>query len=480
MTSDEIRKYMERAFAMDCPQMILRQNVDSGGRTYEGPGTIYQTKEGELSFKLYAGGKPDTGLLARFFGPGALKSGEIIPRSEYFTLEASSLTGALWRCDLVLPEFNQGVLGGPVATGSLYELVKNTNDPDQKNHPAYLSLSFPRDFDFPGNVPRTTRTYVKGVETGWSGDWTTAAFEAAGIAVELQKIHGSVFLAAQSKDRLLPRHLDLRICEALEFTFFQHERWVIRVIAESEQYSTTLRPFPKPSKKSSWPPLKFTGVLSSGEVWILFGKYLEYVLPYEKPKWHSLSENVHLAVTADSSSLESRLLGLSVAVEGMLNTGFPSLATVDDSLRDEIVSACKLISESGLLDSFKRRVAGALGAMQIPRATDKLRVFAEADVTRRELVDAWSGMRNSAVHASELDPAEIRTVFRDYQSALTLLNELVMLLIGYRGQYTDYSVPGWPQREWKKSLKGLEIAAPLSGAAANGDADGLKSMTSTP
>jgi hypothetical protein len=102
MTSDEVQQYLERSFAIDCPRMVLRQNVESDARVYEGPGTIYQSDEGELLFKLYSGGTPDTGMLARMFGPGSLKAGEIIPRSEYFTLEARSMRGADWRCDFVL------------------------------------------------------------------------------------------------------------------------------------------------------------------------------------------------------------------------------------------------------------------------------------------------------------------------------------------------------------------------------------------
>jgi hypothetical protein len=54
MTSDEIQQCLERSFAIDCPRMVLRQNVESDTRVYEGPGSIYQNNEGELLFKLYS------------------------------------------------------------------------------------------------------------------------------------------------------------------------------------------------------------------------------------------------------------------------------------------------------------------------------------------------------------------------------------------------------------------------------------------
>jgi hypothetical protein len=59
VTSDEIKEYTERAFNMDCPRMILRKNTGPTDRIYEGPGSVYQTAEGELMFKLYASGGRD-------------------------------------------------------------------------------------------------------------------------------------------------------------------------------------------------------------------------------------------------------------------------------------------------------------------------------------------------------------------------------------------------------------------------------------
>ena len=469
MTSDEIQEYTEKSFAMDCPRMVLRQNIETDPRIYEGPGTIYQNDQGDLLFKLYSTGSADTKMLSRMFGPDALKAGEVIPRTEYFTLEATSMKGADWRCDVVLPELNQGVIGGPVATGTLYELTNETDDPNAKGESAFLSLRFGREFDFPGNVKRITRTSQNDVERGISGDWTSAGFRVAGLEFEFQKDRGGVFLSAETQGARLPAHLDLRICESLEFTFFQHERWIIRVVTEGPSHKTTLRPFQKPSKISHFHPLRFGGSSPFDcPVWNLFGKYLDFVLKHDQPKWHPLSENIHLAVMADGGSLESRLIGLSIAIEGVVKIGFPAVAHPDATLLAQVSAASELIAESSLEDSFKKRVAGVFGAMQHPRAKDKLLEFVEAGIIRPELVKAWSGMRNSAVHASGLDPAEIRTVYKEYQIAVTLLNELVMLLIGYQGPYTDYSVVGWPQRDWDGVLQNAEEnTQPAS--EANGD-----------
>jgi hypothetical protein len=459
MRSDDFEKYMERELVVDCPQMVLRQNTESPDCTYGGPGSIYQTPEGGLMFKLYAGGAPDHATFARIMGHNSAKSGEIIPHHEYFSLEATSLSGALWRGEFILPDFSLGVAHGPVITGSLYELTETTPDPHSKELRPHLSLRFAEDFDFPGNTRKTTKTFMQGIETGMSGDWTSATFDAAGLSFELQRDRRSVLLSAQSKNTDLPQHLDLRICEAREFTLFASERWVIRVVSKNGQTTTTLRPFPTDCiRKTSRPPVGFRSRLTSQFVWSLFAKYLEYVITYPQAEWHPVSERVHLAVAGDANPLDAGMLGLSVAVEGVLNTGFSKLAAPDDSLREQIEAARKLVTDSSLRDSFKQRLSGTFGAMHTPRAKDKLMALVDAGLIRKELMDAWGTIRNSTVHAADLDPTAMAEIYRDYQSALTLFNELVFLVIGYVGQYTDYSVVGWPLRNFDKTMKDLQVS----------------------
>lgn len=232
-----------------------------------------------------------------------------------------------------------------VVTGFLREVTETTPEPHSEEQRAYLTLHFADDFEFPGNAPLVTKTYLRGVETGMSGDWTPAVFDALGLKFQLLKNHGTVFLSAQSKDQVLPPHLDSRICEALQFTLFEPKPWVIRTISEHARIITTIRRFPKErTKKASRPPIGFRSHLSGDHVWKLFAKYLEYVIDYAGPAWHPLSHNVYSAVVGDTSLLDAGLLALSVAIEAVLKTGFPHLAIPEPSELEEIDVACKLNS----------------------------------------------------------------------------------------------------------------------------------------
>jgi len=453
MTSEEIDLYMDRGFSIECSQMVLHQNTETSPAIYEGPGSIYQTPDGGLAFKFYPRTKGDFRALGRFFGPDAPKEGQIIPRDQYFRLRAVSMRGEEWLGERIFPDVSLGVDGDQIVTGRLYELVKHVDDPRARDDKAYVSLNFAELFDFPGNTPRTTKTFLKGVQTSFSGDWSSAVFSTAELKFELHKHRGTVFLSASSESAVLPANLDMRICEALEFTFFVPARWVVREVHEGARYTAALRSFPKTkAKQSGRPPIKFSSVPSEPDVWRLFVKYLEYVLPHPESRWHPLSEDVHVVVTGDAGSLDAGLLALSVSVEGALVVGFPNLASPDDRLRQQITAATKLVCDSELDGPFKERLKGSLVAMNTPRAKDKLRALVDIGLIRKELLDCWASIRNSTVHASDIDPAEIGELYGRYQSVLTLFNELVILIIGYTGQYTDYSAPGWPRRNLDKTF----------------------------
>ncbi len=89
MTSEEIDLYMVRGYSIECPQMVLRQNTETSPEVYEGPGSIYQTPDGELVFKFYVRTKNDFRALGRVFGPNAPEAGQIVPRDHYFSLKGA-------------------------------------------------------------------------------------------------------------------------------------------------------------------------------------------------------------------------------------------------------------------------------------------------------------------------------------------------------------------------------------------------------
>lgn len=77
---------------------------------YEGPGSVYQTAEGDLMFKLFANTTADrVSIFFHVLGQNTGNPGEIVPRDEYYSLEATAMNGVVWRGEFILHGFNQGV-----------------------------------------------------------------------------------------------------------------------------------------------------------------------------------------------------------------------------------------------------------------------------------------------------------------------------------------------------------------------------------
>jgi hypothetical protein len=454
-TSDDIQRYMNRTFDIDCPRMVLKRNIKTPDRIYEGPGNIQLTPEGHLVFKLYDQGAPlpPASAFTALLEDTGVKSGQIIPRDEYFSLEATATNGSIWRGESVLPQFAHGVTGAQIISASLHEIVNVIVNPQQKRSKPRLKLIFSRDYDFPGNTLTQTKTSVGGVEVGASGDWRSAAFRAAGLSFHLSKVHNTAQLSVNAEDAW-PTNLDSRICETLQFVFFNPVVWVIRIISENQGEITTLRSFPRHGTNGiSYPPIGNNRPSAAMTVWHLFEKYFEYILTHPTGEWHPISNKVHDVIVGGESSFEASLLALSVAVEGALKAGLPQLAARSSSVVGQIDHALDLISQSDLEESFKKRMEGSLNGMRNSRSIDKLLYLQNEGLIREDLVGAWKRLRNPSVHSDGLAPGAIEKQFRDYQSALSLFHEIIFLAIGYTGPYTDYSVAGWPEREFAQGIK---------------------------
>lgn len=145
---------------------------------------------------------------------------------------------------------------------------------------------------------------------------------------------------------------------------------------------------------------------------------------------------------------------VAVAVESVLSE-FSEIAIPEQKLIDEvdeISDAIKAIEETSVRANTKNRALGSVSNMKSTRAGDKLKHLAEIGViTNGELLQ-WKDLRNTSAHGTlHDDPMKLQKLLSDIYGAVTLLNKLVFLRIGYDGKYSDYSQIGWPIMEFKAS-----------------------------
>jgi len=226
LSPDEIEKYLSRTFSIECPRILLRQNAHTNPRTYQGPGAIRQIGD-QLEFKLYSQGQPDITPLLSILGPKAIRAGEKIPREEYFSLEATDLSGSVWTSEFILPDLHQGIDHGPIIFGSLRNLSNKTSGAHIADRTSGLTLVFAEEFSFPPNIPIATREMLGNELISHSMHYGAAQFSVLNFEFQLRRHVNTLILAARSKVDPLPQYFDDRICEALEFVLSASAAWVI-------------------------------------------------------------------------------------------------------------------------------------------------------------------------------------------------------------------------------------------------------------
>jgi hypothetical protein len=165
----------------------------------------------------------------------------------------------------------------------------------------------------------------------------------------------------------------------------------------------------------------------------------------EHPLWGQLS-----AVYEASSGqyVNAEALTLTVAIESLLGTVFPSLGRPSPKDIAAIREAQAYLREWNGDESIKNRIAGSVGQLMQPRALDRMRGLAAKGAITDGQWKAWQRLRNPSAH-SYLSPSMPTTEFiKLIQKVEVLFYHLVFYAIGYKGPYMDFASPGWPLRDY--------------------------------
>jgi hypothetical protein len=101
---------------------------------------------------------------------------------------------------------------------------------------------------------------------------------------------------------------------------------------------------------------------------------------------------------------------------------------------------------------FKVRLKGSLGNMINPRAVDYLSILSDRELIDREIVRKYKIIRNRFAHGDDIDWAELQKHIDDSSTILVLFYQLIFLIIGYTGNFRDYSRYEYPLRKFEKML----------------------------
>jgi hypothetical protein len=470
INKDEVEDLKRTAWAIDCPRLELKPRGDTSV-AYRGPGSLQQNEEGQLTYKIYAAQPDDSHHLHQHgYGP----AGTRIPESAYFDLTAEDIRGRLWSSERLLPgSSGWGPAQEPVVEGRVDELSCEGEIPSEIDVKG-CSLAFTvfDNVSIPENAKTSEHHYI----AGWS--WSRHSrrdawrFRAAGYGFLLSNHRKDrLQIDVTSKAEEPPHYLGQRVLEAL---FFVLGRPLYPTIARSRTGHRTGCTIYSERRTlvgaRNQPPLRIEHIshpktrrFTAEPYRKLFERYFAHVLPYDgihHPLWGQLNA---LYEASAGMFVDSQALTLAVAIEGILGSEFPALGKLTTAERKRIDDALEYWKRWDGDPELKQRIQGMISPLRHSGAGDKMKALAKQGAITAEAVKTWKKLRNISVHEYQrhsLDPEEF---WRLLSMTQTLFYQLIFAAVGYRGPYRDYSVVGWPVRQYPPStserVKGTEIEA---------------------
>jgi hypothetical protein len=456
LTEDEINSIKYSSWDIDCPRMILRSCASQNPATYYGAGKISQSIEGYLEFKIYANREKNTPKHT-FISP--VKSGELVPDSEFYELAATDSLAREWHASRFLPSFYQTATGKTIADGELFEVYSSGKYPDaMKLKGCDLQLWVFDNLRIPWNATTEQRKSVaRGRQRTESGTWNAWKFRCMKTDFLLVKEADDLLtIQASNNEKKFPGYFDNRVIEALQFLLGRPVQWSVmkkrtgknlKVVVRSKRLKSIRGRFqpPLPSRSITNPK---TGKLTANFHRTLFERFLKHTLYHEKPR-HPLWGKLDAIFEASSASfIDAEALTLTVAIESILASEFTELGSPSKKEEAAIREAIDYIKSWDGNEKIKNRIMGLVSNLLQTRALDRMRKLEKIGAITEEQYRAWQKLRNPSTHSYQ--DANIPTAehIQLLQECEVLFYHLIFHAIGYKGPYTDFSVPGWPLKKY--------------------------------
>lgn len=466
LNKKEIEALRDNNLELNCLSMeVARQD---GTRTYKGAGVVRQNEHGQLTFTLYDSTYADniTNVTYDICHAGT-RAGKFLPNDQYYVLTAVDLRKRVWqssRMSAIDAQPSQDNLGA-VVTGILYELTC-TNDftaewqqrVETEGKYRYQKVYYEYYFfgvigDFPCNNSIDKKITIAGKTRESDGSFCVATFTTCGYQMELRREEGMAVLLIESNEPTskCQENADVRFIEALQFVLGRPCHWQLFQISYGNKDIIAIRSKDKHPPPRLMPPLVFHVGKHFNEVWtLLYGKYLQFILPYEEKLWHPLTSRLFTIQHAASALWNTKMLVAGVEVEGLLNEQYADIVTPPENIIRSVDNVIALVEQNQSLadEEARKQIYNSLKYLKTPSAMNRLRKLIATNVVRKEDVVAWTHIRHKSAHAQRGETGMTEENSLRLDRVLVLFYHLIFHRIGYTGKYTDYGEYGWPEKDY--------------------------------
>jgi hypothetical protein len=444
---------LDGKWELDCFELAISNSATPPSQ-FSGNGFISQNEMGRLRFKMLACSNSHSSL--DVFANNGEVPGQIVEADQYYRLTARDSHGYQWNAERLLIRNTAHFFGArseQVIKGDIPELVLEA-DSYYATSVHSLRLVFFTVLELPSNAIRQT-------ETRFAGELFSG--ESAANIAKFETDYGN-FLIYQEEDRVIvkceasrpfPPHFDVRINEAMSFLFARRLHWNISELHSDGHQLLRIRSERLADKKGFLPPIHITYRAAASESWKLYTSYLQFVCQWTDGTFHPCTRHLIPVYNTNNGSIEARALALSVNVEGLTRVLFPDSESKSNEtkalvgrLRQHCVS-WKEFDDPQTKNAWLNRVSGLLGQLLSPTPRDILRRLSAANAIEERLIGAWTKLRPKAAHANIWGSSDTQELVDLCASVRVLIHQLVFLVIGYEGVFTDYSCRGYPLKYFR-------------------------------
>jgi hypothetical protein len=425
---DALRTFRAGTFELDAGRIELVQRAGNPPQTHIGPGYVKQQADGTLTLTCYTTAEAKDAVKSVVDQPG---SGQLFGDRHYFDCRITDYNNQVWETDPVLVTGNYSLVTGAASIrAGLRRLILRLGS---GRHEWSFALEFDRQKkqDWRALLGAHTLNLAKAGLT---------------VALKAQEADGTVIVTVGSASEL-PLMFEDCLLQTLDFALAEDLRPAVVDCSTPEGRTVSMYAArPASSSAASFPPIQPSRLDLSANLIRLMECYLDYILSdgtVDKELWHPLSGYVALARQASRNSLDTWAVGASVAVEGIAKRVPVTAPSSSVDFGDLSKKVANFLKAESYADQTIARVRGMLAGMGAVSAKDRMYSLVPTGGVLQDDIDAWSTIRNSAIHTKNVRATDI--VDEKMQAQLDLLFKVHRLMhclvfnqIGYEGAFTDY------------------------------------------
>jgi hypothetical protein len=436
MNSEQLwwQPFREGKVKQNCSTIELSKN-GSNEVAYQGPGELWQDRDGALFFKCYCSEHASSSIATMLCELAALQPGKLIPTSNYYFVRIVTSDGQEWTADNISPSRDHSLITGQVVvTGRLGSLrhVKSLESPSAHHRIRLL---------FIGQSP-----------DDWSGlNGSEIACDEIGCLIRVFPERGSDVVVEIKSEHKLATNFEVRAIEALRYVLAKVIHVSVIEVSADRFVETTLISPCRAFESRLLPPLIARSLDNRISVRRLFERYLTFVHSQISTEFvHPCSAHLRNACEASSNAIETEVIGLCVAVEGIAN-----LVPYERSDRDDeaIVTIrrtiAKWLEKRKFNDRLRARVTGLLSQLKDVNINHRLESLTQTGQLDVNCLNVWKTLRNQVVHPKtskleEFDERWFQELLDDLHQVYVCMYQITFALIGYEGAFSNYASKGFP------------------------------------